>query len=78
MALTVTCFYCGARKKIESGRLVKLSCDHCSSPRVVLEKPAKFRCTLCRRLFTLPAGEQVMAYHAEGGCLGRAIILIDY
>ncbi|MFH1090120.1 MAG: hypothetical protein V1742_00975 [Pseudomonadota bacterium] len=78
MPLKVTCFYCGARKIIESGRVVKLTCDLCSSPQVVLEKTATFRCALCHRVFTLPGGQQVMSFHDEEDCRGRSLILIDY
>ena len=77
MKLTVTCFYCGAKKEIQSGDVVKLSCDRCASPRVVLQKPARFRCVLCREVFDLPAGRQVMAYHDTDHCRGRGLILMD-
>ncbi|MEW6266114.1 MAG: hypothetical protein AB1641_23820 [Thermodesulfobacteriota bacterium] len=78
MTLTVTCFYCGARKQLESGTLVKLTCDLCNSPKVVLAGSAVFRCTLCGRRFELPAGREVKAYHDESDCRGRALILLDY
>jgi len=78
MGLTVTCFYCGTRKTIESGTVVKLTCDYCSSPKVVLGKSATFRCLLCGKIFRLPGGCQVMAYHQDTDCLGRSLILIDY
>ena len=78
MGLKVTCFYCGAQKEIEPGNVVKLACDECSSPRVVLEYPAVFRCVLCRRIFELPAKTQVKAYHSDEECKGRSLILLDY
>ena len=78
MALTVTCFYCGAKKELQIGTPVKLSCDRCSSARVILGATAHFRCNLCGRKFSLPGREQAMAYHDEFGCLGRSFVLLDY
>ncbi|MEW5724783.1 MAG: hypothetical protein AB1896_16850 [Thermodesulfobacteriota bacterium] len=78
MPLKVTCFYCGAQKELHSGGLVKLSCDRCSSARVILDQKAVFRCNLCGRKFVLPGGEQVKAFHAGDGCRGRSLVLLDY
>ena len=77
MSLTVTCFYCGAKKEVELGTMVKLTCDVCSSPRVILKQPAAFKCLLCHQVFRMPAGRQVMAYHNRAGCRGRALVLLD-
>jgi hypothetical protein len=77
MSLAVTCFYCGAKKEIELGTVAKLTCDVCSSPRVLLQQPATFKCMLCHQVFRLPAGRQVMAYHNRAECRGRSLVLID-
>jgi ribosomal protein S27E len=77
MPLKVRCFYCGASKSLALGTVVSLSCDHCSSSRVVLERAATFRCVLCRSEFRLPAGRMVSASHDVEHCRGRALILLD-
>ena len=77
MSLGLTCFYCGAKKEIELGTIAKLTCDACSSPRVVLQRSATFKCMLCHQVFRLPAGRQVKAYHDREGCRGRSLVLLD-
>lgn len=77
-ALNIRCYYCGTQKKIDLGTAVKLSCDHCSSSKVILERPATFRCLLCGETFSLPAGRQVEAFHGVEDCRGRSLILMDY
>ena len=76
--LKVTCYYCGATKRLQLGTVVKLTCDQCVSPRVILDREAVFKCNNCGRTFTLPPGKQVMAFHDVDDCKGRSLILIDY
>lgn len=78
MSLNVTCYYCGAKKKLNSGALAKLSCDVCSSSRVILDKTAVFKCVLCGTVFEVPAGKRVSGFHDHPECRGRALILLDY
>ncbi|MFH1137922.1 MAG: hypothetical protein V1816_17775 [Pseudomonadota bacterium] len=78
MKLVLTCYYCGAKKEIEPGKTVNLSCDLCKSPKIVLNANAVFRCLLCGRFFRLPAGRQVWAWHDEEDCLGRLLVLVDF
>lgn len=78
MGLEVTCFYCGTRKTVDSGNRVKLTCDRCSSSRIILSHEATIKCMLCGKTYTLPAGKQVTAYHDDPDCLGFSLVLIDY
>ncbi len=78
MPLDVTCFYCGHKKSVQIGEVVKLACDKCASAKVVLRNPAVFRCALCGETFRYPADQRVTAYHDKPRCLGRALILMDY
>jgi len=78
MSLMIQCYYCGAKKELAAGTLVKLGCDLCCTATVVLDRPASFRCLLCGRTFRLQAGRPVPGRHNVDDCLGRALILLDY
>lgn len=78
MSLTVTCFYCAAKKKLEIGSVVKLACDSCASPRVILDRDAVFKCLLCKKTYKAPSGRQITAYHDDKNCRGRTLILVDH
>lgn len=78
MALRITCYYCGAKKFAQTGTAVKLSCEQCSSSRILLDKQATFRCALCGKTFALPADQQVFSYHDDPDCRGYTLILLNY
>ena len=78
MSFEISCYYCGNRKILRVGEVVKLACDKCAGSQVILHKTAVFRCALCGEKFKYPSGEKVTAFHNKPQCKGRALILVDY